>query len=551
MAKFFSKEKIIAAKDKLTGVEKDSAADLDPEKLKKYQDIATRMFHTPQLPAREMAMPPLARVGRQISDQINGVYRRFYFVSILRIDMLYVVLIEALIGIYDVLNNPLMGIVYDRTRTRWGKARPYALLFPMFYYVATALLFCGQLFFDNDNTADPGKILYVFIIMFAQETFVTLYRIPMDNFNTLITPNPDDRMSMGMWTTYARRWSGDFLSGMMMPLLDMARHGIFGLKPGTIFAFFGLLSAFTGTTGAMMMAVNCRERLMLQPEPAPPQKTILYILKNKYALREFIANFLTGWWSDGGYSWDVVSQLEIFGGAIRTMPFYIPRNVLQIGSIVLVEPFKKLFGGRYRKTIILMRSWDFVSSVSASLISLLTNVANTWWQAGLVFAIFDGLNCANDSPSDVLEREIDNEIRDYTEFVTGERPDGTIGLITDLMGQVTRPINALMTIAMFRWSGYDPNIAANRPWSQAMVRENSTMYRRVLFLYNLTNIPRFLARLVPMLMYDLEGEKKEKMYVVLNERRAMLAKERLVSKEMMAIMEMLSETDEAKGEAKV
>ena len=528
-------------KEKLFGAEENSAAKLDPAKLGQFRRIAERMYHTPQLSAKEVAMPALAKVGNSISDLIAGNYRTVFFVSVLRLDMVYVTVILALIAIYDVLNNPLMGIAYDRTRTRWGKARPYALFAPAFYFGSTALLFCGRLFFDNDVTDDPKKILFVFAMLFIQETFSTIYSIPVGNYLALMSPNPQDRMTAGMWQNYAHRWTGDVLSMMVTPLLDLARTGLTNVTAGGIFAFFGLLSALFGTGGSMLMALNCRERVLLQPKPADAAKTLFFILKNKYALRNFVAGFAGSWWNNGNYNWHLVNQLEILGGIFKSAPFYLPRIVAQFISITLVEPSKRFFGGSYRKTCIFYRLMDIAVTVVPAAIGLTTKVVGTWWKAGIVFAVFDFLLNINDGPAGVLEGEIGREIGDYTEYVTGERPDGTIGLLTGLIGKVTQPLNALFTIFIFRWTGYDPNIGANRAWSQERVRANLPMYSRAFFLCTLESAIPNILNVIPYFFYDLEGKKKADMYAALNERRALIAKESAMPAEMEALMEMVAE----------
>ena len=528
-----------SVKETIFGAEDNSAARLDPEKLSRFQRIAANMYHTPQLSAREIGMPVLARVGRQISEQVKG-YSNYFFVNVLRIDLIYVTLIKSLISIYDVLNDPLMGIVYDKTRTRWGKARPYALLMPLFYFGSTALLFSGGLFFKNDNTTDPRKIIFVFVMLFLQETFSTIYNIPNDNFLTLMSPNPKDRMSMGLWQEYSKRWSGDFISFMIVPFLDAARSGIGNISPGMVFAVFGFISLFTGTAGSMAMSVTCRERLMLQPKPAATTKALFYILKNKYALRNFIADFVTSWWSNGGYSWDVVSQMEIFGGFVRFTPLSMGKHIGGIISLSLVEPFKKMFHGSYRRTVLFMRSWDTLANSAVAILGLFPKIIGTWWKLGLIYLAGDFLNVLNDAPSNVLEGEIGREISDYTEYMTGERPDGTFGLLTGLISKVIEPLRTLMAVAMIKWIGYDPNIGGTRRWSQDIVRANSTMYSKVFFVWKFGNILSFFAKLIPLLMYDIEGKKKEDMYIALNERRALLAKEDSSLAEISAMVEMMA-----------
>jgi len=536
-------------REKIFGAEENSAAKLDPEKRGRFQEIAMRMFHTRQLPAKETAYSVLAGAGRKLSDNMNGYYRNYFYVTVLRIDMVYVALIQTLISIYDVLNNPLMGIAFDRTRTRWGKARPYALLTAPPYYASMALLLCGRVFFNNDNTRDPRKILFVFAVLFLQETFATIFKIPVDNYPTMMTPNPKDRMSMGLWLDYSNRWVGDVFSFMFVPFLDMAKSGFLNVPLGVIFAFLGVFSSALGAGGSMLQAVHCHERIMLQPQPADFTKTIFYILKNKYEMRKFVGNLAGNWWTKGSMPWETIANLEIWGGWARTFPWMIPIHAARAASLPLVEPFKRMFGGSYRKTVIFMRAWDMVFASVPALLGFSKKVIGTWWKPGLIYCIFNMLTASNDQPSTVLENEINREIGDYTEYVTGERPDGTIGLLTGLLGQVTAPLQTLMAVAVIRWAGYDPNIGSNKRWNQELVRQNSSMYSRVNFLHNIADIVPVIFRTIPLFFYDLDGEKKEEMYIALNERRALIAKENAMPQEMETLMEMMveEETTEGKG----
>ena len=140
--------------DEAFGEETGSAAKLGEERLGRYSNIAIKMFHTSVLPPREMALPAIGQFASKILKGLEA-YRLLYFVNVLKIDMTYVTLILTLIGIYDVLNNPLMGIAYDRTRTRWGKARPYIMFSAIPYFASTALLYCGALLLGDKSGNDP------------------------------------------------------------------------------------------------------------------------------------------------------------------------------------------------------------------------------------------------------------------------------------------------------------------------------------------------------------------------------------------------------------
>ena len=502
------------------GAENNSAATIDKERLGQYSDIAVRMFHTRVLRGKELIIPAIAQFASKV---LKGVecYETLYFVNVLKINMVYVTAIKALIGIYDVLNDPLMGIAYDRTRTRWGKARPYILFGALPYFFSTALMYSGALFLNSSNGNDPKKIMFVFIMLFVKETFSTIYNIPRDNILTLMTPNPKDRITVQLLQTYIGEFGSQLVYVIFLPIMELNNKGYINFPMPVLFSVLGCVAAGIGVAGNVSMAITCKERVMLQQKPAPIEKSILYVLKNKYMLRNFAANFATSWWADGGYSWDVVTQQEIFGGSIWSAIAYTPYNIMDPISVTFIPKFAKLFKNNNRNELIFLRIWDMICVVGMwTAIPFLGKEMKNRIIAMSIYAVFYGINAINNGPANVVEGEIGREISDYTEYVTGERPDGSINILTNLITKITSPLNALLTIVLFKWSGYDTTIDM-LPWSQG----NKVVYQKVWFLFNGINILPRVVKVIPYFFYDLVGEKREKMYVELNERRALMAKE--------------------------
>ena len=76
------------------------------------------------------------------------------------------------------------------------------------------------------------------------------------------------------------------------------------------------------------------------------------------------------------------------------------------------------------------------------------------------------------------------------------------------------------------------------PWSQG----NKKVYQKVFFLFNGINVLPRIVKVIPYLFYDLVGEKREKMYVELNERRALMAKKNEgMDEEINEMIEMLAD----------
>ncbi len=105
--------------DRVFSAEENSAAKIEKAELGKYNSLAIKMFHTRTLTPKGSRLPAVGEFATQMLGGLD-IYRTLYYVNVLKIDMVYVTLILTLIGIYDVLNNPFMGIAYDKTSKRWG-----------------------------------------------------------------------------------------------------------------------------------------------------------------------------------------------------------------------------------------------------------------------------------------------------------------------------------------------------------------------------------------------------------------------------------------------
>ena len=206
-----------------------------------------------------------------------------------------------------------------------------------------------------------------------------------------------------------------------------------------------------------------------------------------------------------------------------------PYQAIDFLSVTFVPKFQKLFKNNNRNALIWLRIWDALAAFAMLGIGL-PFIENKWVIVA-IYAIFHALQGINNAPAKVFEAEIVREINDYTEYMTGERPDGSFNILTDLIGKITAPLNAVFTIYLFKWSGYDPTITM-LPWSQG----NVNVYRKVFFLDVGMQVFPTLFTLIPYFFYDLVGKKREKMYIELNERRALLAKENQINEELESLV---------------
>lgn len=116
----------------------------------------------------------------------------------------------------DALFDPIMGLLADRTKTRWGKFRPY------FIWMCVPLAIAGVLTFTTPHLSTGGKIAWAIITYNALMLVYTAINIPYTALMGVITTNPLDRTALSS-IKYVGAFAGGILIGVAM--LPMTRVG--------------------------------------------------------------------------------------------------------------------------------------------------------------------------------------------------------------------------------------------------------------------------------------------------------------------------------------
>src|SRR4030042_4635825 len=88
--------------------------------------------------------------------QTFNIFLLYYYTDVFGIDAAVAVTMFLLTRLWDAINDPIMGLICDRTKTRWGKYRPYLLWMAIPYGIF------GYLIFANPALGQTGKIIYAY-----------------------------------------------------------------------------------------------------------------------------------------------------------------------------------------------------------------------------------------------------------------------------------------------------------------------------------------------------------------------------------------------------
>ncbi len=94
-------------------------------------------------------------------------------------------------GIFDAINDPIMGVIVDKTRTKEGQMRPYIKWAPWFVSLVMILFFIG-----SADAPPVFNIIYTTILFVGLDVTYTAFDIPMGALAFSITPNGIERTKL-------------------------------------------------------------------------------------------------------------------------------------------------------------------------------------------------------------------------------------------------------------------------------------------------------------------------------------------------------------------
>ncbi len=119
---------------------------------------------------------------------IMGTALNLYFTDVLGLSLAMTSIVLSATRIWDAINDPLMGMIVDKTNTKMGKCRPYVFWMSFPVILVTALLFAPV------NFGQKGNFVYAIIAYLVYYTIYTALDIPYQGLTPLVFPEDKKRV---------------------------------------------------------------------------------------------------------------------------------------------------------------------------------------------------------------------------------------------------------------------------------------------------------------------------------------------------------------------
>lgn len=415
----------------------------------------------------------------------------FFYTDIAGIGLAAVGTIMLISRIVDAVTDPLMGMIVDKTQTKWGKARPYVLWMAVPFAVISILMFISP------DIGKNGKFVYA---LFTYVMFCVIYtalNIPYTAMLSNLTDDGNERLSFNMFKSIGSAAGGFVATGLTLVLANTLGGGNQGKGFPMAVAVYGVF--------AVLLLLNCfkntKERIVPVNEKVSLGQSLKAASQNKPWILLCILAFL-------GFTGIIIRGQ----GAMYFAKYYLEKesaatillslsNLLSIPMAVVVPVVAKRIG---KRNCILTGNMFLVLSFAASGL-----VGKNF---GLIL-FFSVLGTMGSSLAIGISFVMSAETIDYSEWKTGIRPQGLLTAGAGFMVKLGMAVAGVVAAAVMSYGGYVENVAQTAK-SIAAIRMN--------FIW----IPVIIGiiSVIISLFYDLD-KKYDQIVAELHERREQKAQE--------------------------
>ncbi len=123
------------------------------------------------------------------------------------------------VGLGAAAINPIMGLIADRTTSRWGKFRPWLL------WSAVPFGVIGILTFTTPNISPGAKLIYAWVTYTLLRVVYIVNNVPYASLTAVMTQDPDERTSISSYRQIAANSAGFIIASLAIPMVTFFGHG--------------------------------------------------------------------------------------------------------------------------------------------------------------------------------------------------------------------------------------------------------------------------------------------------------------------------------------
>jgi GPH family glycoside/pentoside/hexuronide:cation symporter len=432
--------------------------------------------------------------GFSLTSTIIGAYFAIFLTDVVGIAPAVAAAAIFIGRSWDYINDPLIGWISDRTRTRWGRRRPFLLFGAIPFGLIFTLMWIRPAI--EDQVLLTAYYAVVYVLFDAAATFVYM---PYFALTPELAEGYDDRTSL---TTHRMFFS--ILGSLIAFTIPLVIIGSFSPENAPRVFLMAVIFAVVSALPLWLVFWGTREReTFMHSKPPKLLASLKAAFKNKLFVFGALIYLLT--W----VAMDILQVILLY--YIKYVVAKESQSDLIMAAIFVTAliclPFWLWVSKRWNKRVAYIAGVAFWAAVQLTLMSLTASISLPLL---MVLCVLAGIGV---SAAHVLPWSIFPDAVEWDEWQTGERHEGTFYSLLTLAQKIASSIAIPLTLVILDLTGYIPNSAV----------QPQTALTGIRLIIGPIPALLLLGGILLSAFYPLNREQFQKILAELEERRALRA----------------------------
>ncbi len=366
-----------------------------------------------ELTIKQKAAFGIGAVGKDMVYALSASYVMYYYQDVLGLSASFVGLILMIARFFDALNDPFMGVVVAKTRTRWGRFRPWIFSGTVLNALVLYALFASPVM------SEAAMMVYFSIVYILWGVTYTMMDIPYWSMIPAVTETPKDRENLSM---VGRTCAG--VGSAIIAMFTMLLVGMLGGESERVgFRYVALIVSIIFVVAEVICCASVRENTNSEMKTATVREMFSALFRNDQAMvvvgsivlinsalyltSNFIIYFFK--YDYGGTGWkETYTLFSTVGGAAQILGMMVLYPLLR----------KKLSSTQVFRLSLILALCGYITLLVLCLIGLSHNLVLLCIPGVVVFA-------CNGMLTVLTTLFLSNSV-DYGELKTGRREESVI-----------------------------------------------------------------------------------------------------------------------------
>ncbi len=420
--------------------------------------------------------------------QVISLYLLYFYTDVMQLDATAIAAMFVVCRVIDAITDVLVGFAIDKTRSRWGKSRPW------FLFGAIPFAISAFLAFSVPNISPDGKLVYAYTTYIFLSFMYTVVNIPLASILPSLTDDMNERTVLASWRKFFAFLGSTIVSATALTMVNLIGKGNEVLGFRVVMGIFGIVGCICFF---LTFALVREENLQTTDKNATLKETVKSLAVNT-PWKLFALNILFMWTGYFIQSSALVYYYKYYVGSTEMASLIATIMTMIPMAVNLTVPFfAKKLGKR--------------NLYSSAAMVQLAGLAVIWLgDLNMTLVIIGAvISACGYGIKESIYFSMQADPVDYGEWKTGVQAAGTLSSINGFLGKVAQAAAGGISGVLLAWGGYQSTAAVQTAEAITAMKAMYLYIPMVLLICSVITMSFYqLDEQFPQIQAELEERRK-------------------------------------------